>query len=65
MEINVRNKNDQLAIYEEFKKHCKFCGETMGDNGVRTLNAQNGVNDNYSMIVDYLPRSSGLSSLYD
>ena len=65
MNIEIKNKVNQFELYEEFKKYCKYYGEQVQDNGVRRLNVQNGHDQDYSMNVDYIPVSSGLSSPTD
>lgn len=65
MNIEIKNDVNQLELYEEFKKYCKYYGENILDNGVRRLNVQNGHDQDYSMNIDYIPVSSGLSSPTD
>lgn len=65
MNIEIKNNVDQLKLYEEFKKYCKYYGENILDNGVRRLNVQNGHDQDYSMNLNYIPVSSGLSSSTD
>lgn len=65
MKMEIDNEVNQLEVYEEFKKYCKFYGENILDNGVRRLNVQNGYDQDYSMNLDYIPVSSGLSSPTD
>lgn len=50
---------------KNLKKYCKYYGENILDNGVRRLNVQNGHVQEYSMNLDYIPVSSGLSSPTD
>lgn len=65
MNIEENNKVDQLKIYENFKKYCKYCSECVRDDGVRLLKIQDGHDQDYSMNVIYFPQSSGLSGLTD
>lgn len=65
MNVKIKNNVNQLELYEEFKKYCKYYGENILDNGVRRLNVQNGHDQDYSMNLDYIPVSSGLSSPTD
>lgn len=37
MNIEIKNDVNQLELYEEFKKYCKYYGENILDNGVRKL----------------------------
>ena len=65
MNIEIRNKVNQLELYNEFKKYCKYYGESIQHNGVRLLTVQDGQNSGYSMNVEFIPVSSGLSSPTD
>ena len=65
MDMIIKNNADQLEVYQEFKKHCKFCGEAIHENGVRELSVQDGQDSDYSMVVEYIPVSSGLSAPTD
>ncbi|MBR4231155.1 MAG: hypothetical protein IKR74_03240 [Bacilli bacterium] len=65
MNIEIKNKVNQLELYKEFKKYCKYCGEIIQDNGVRLLTVQDGQNSDYCMSVEFIPVSSGLSSPTD
>lgn len=65
MNIEIKNKTNQLELYNEFKKYCKYCGESIQDNGVRLLTVQDGQNSDYCMRVEFIPVSSGLSSPTD
>jgi hypothetical protein len=65
MNIEIKNKVNQLELYKEFKMYCKYCGEIIQDNGVRLLTVQDGQNSDYCMNVEFISASSSLSSTTD
>ena len=64
MNIEFDNNTNQLEIYEEFKKYCKYYGEELQEKGVKSLSVQTGYDDR-KMKVAYIPVSSGLSGPTD
>ena len=42
MNIEIKNNEEQLKLYEEFKKYCKYYDENILDNGARRLSVQDG-----------------------